>query len=161
MLPLKHINEKTKRSQGNIYPVRAGKKAAALIHGKTKISHRSQTWGKWKQIMKRNTPEHISYLIIRPGIEPTPTLYCLALNQLSKSVSKIKANNVISRLSSWLTLIPFRLVLTVTLSPNGLPSNESASLGLMTRIGAFWPVGGKFTQSKSQLTKLRERWSLE
>lgn len=152
-----------KRIQGNIYPVRAGKKAAALIHKRTKISHRSQTWGKWKQIMKRNTPEHINYLMIRPGIEPTPTLYCPILNQLSKSVSKIKANNVISRLSSCLTLPPFRLVLTVTLSPNGLPLNGSAILGLMTRIGAFWPVGGKFTQSKSltQLTKLRERWSLE
>lgn len=152
-----------KRIQGNIYPVRAGKKAAALIHKRTKISHRSQTWGKWKQIMKRNTPEHISYLVIRTGIEPTPTLYCPILNQLSKSVSKIKANNVISRLSSCLTLPPFRLVLTVTLSPNGLPSNGSVILGLMTRIGAFWPVGGKFTQSKSltQLTKLRERWSLE
>ena len=143
--------------------------------------------------MKRNTPEHISYLMIRPGIEPKPTFSVadqgegpgapgapsppiflaqtearraenifflrpdppltqglddrplppppphpsLELNQLSKSVGKIKANNLIWRLSSWLTLLPFRLVLTVTLSPNGLPSNGLASFGLMTWIGAF------------------------
>jgi len=60
-----------------------------------------------------------------------------------ETLEKPQFQQVFERINRSLTLIHVHLKQNLTLSPTELPSNVSASLGLMPRAEAFSPVGRK------------------